>query len=426
MSLNLNSDLQGTEKRKLCILGSTGSIGQSTLDVVRLHRDKYTVISLSANASVDKMFEQCLEFKPLQVVMVSKTHSIELQQRLTEQSLNIDVYYGEDKLIEIAKSPTSDTVMAAIVGSCGLLPTLAAVKAGKRVLLANKEALVTSGQIFIDAVEKYGAELLPIDSEHNAIFQCLPPQAQQQSITQTLAKDLVQNGISKILLTGSGGPFRTIDLSALENVTPEQACAHPNWEMGRKISVDSATMMNKGLEFIEAKWLFNLDVDDIQVVLHPQSTIHSMVQYKDGSVIAQMGNPDMRTPIAHALAFPQRIESGVKALDFFTTASFEFQAVDFERYPNLKLAIDACKSGQTACTVLNAANEVAVEAFLNKQIKFTEIFKINETSVNKIVSQEVKDIDDVVALDQRARDFARSLLMSKEFYAKRLNAEVKK
>lgn len=402
---------QSLPQRKLCILGSTGSIGQSTLEVVRLHRDKYIIVSLSAHSSVDLMFEQCLEFSPKQVVMVSKLHAQQLQKLLSAESLEIDVLFGTDNLVNIAQSSSTDTVMAAIVGSCGLLPTLAAVRSGKRVLLANKEALVTSGQIFIDAVTESGAELLPIDSEHNAIFQCLPLAAQQQSSTC----DLIENGISKILLTGSGGPFRTLDKEALINVTPDQACAHPNWEMGRKISVDSATMMNKGLEFIEAKWLFNLEPEDIQVVLHPQSTIHSMVQYKDGSVIAQMGNPDMRTPIAHALAFPHRIESGVKPFDFFSSAAFEFQPVDFERYPNLMLAIDACKSGQSACTVLNAANEVAVDAFLNKKIKFTDIFKINETSVNKLVSQEVKDIDGVVALDQRAREFARSLLISDEF-----------
>ena len=411
-----------TESKKLCILGSTGSIGQSTLEVVRLHRDRYIIESLSANTNVELMVEQCIEFSPKQVVMVSKSHGLQLQQRLIELSLDIEVLFGEDNLIEIAGSSLTDTVMAAIVGSCGLLPTLAAVKAGKRVLLANKEALVTSGQIFIDAVAQYGAELLPIDSEHNAIFQCLPSHVQQTISTQ----NIVDNGISKILLTGSGGPFRTLALNELENVTPDQACAHPNWEMGRKISVDSATMMNKGLEFIEAKWLFNLDVSDIQVLLHPQSTIHSMVQYKDGSVIAQMGNPDMRTPIANALAFPQRIESGVKPLDFFNTAAFEFEEVDFKRYPNLKLAIDACKSGQGACTVLNAANEIAVDAFLNKKIKFTDIFKINETSVNKFVSQEVKDIDDVVTLDQRAREFAYSLLITNEFSNEFLNAEMKK
>ncbi|WDE06928.1 1-deoxy-D-xylulose-5-phosphate reductoisomerase [Thalassomonas viridans] len=394
-------------KRQLCILGSTGSIGLSTLDVVRRHGDKFTVISLSANASVDKMFEQCREFRPRQVVMVSGSAAKALEQKLLASGLgDIRVFSGEQALADIAGAADTDTVMAAIVGASGLMPTLAAVKAGKRVLLANKEALVTSGAIFIDAVKTSGAQLLPIDSEHNAIFQCLPQSAQQAPGSCTLA----DKGVSKILLTGSGGPFRTLANELLESVTPDQACAHPNWDMGRKISVDSATMMNKGLEFIEAKWLFNVAPEDIQVVLHPQSTIHSMVQYKDGSVLAQMGNPDMRTPIAHALAYPDRIDAGVADLDFFTAAAFEFQPVDFVKYPNLKLAIDACTWGQGACTALNAANEVAVEAFLNGELKFTEIFTINETSVKKFVSQEIANINDVIALDRRVREYAHSLV----------------
>lgn len=394
--------------QKLCILGSTGSIGCSTLDVVRRHPDKFDVISLSAHASVDAMFQQCVEFKPTQVVMVSNQHAQDLSDKLADAGLaeSITVLTGAEALEEIAAQDVIDTVMAAIVGASGLLSTLAAVNAGKKVLLANKEALVTSGAIFIDAVKKAGATLLPIDSEHNAIFQCLPLNEQ----LRPGQCQLLDNGISKILLTGSGGPFRTWNTEALPTVTPAQACAHPNWDMGRKISVDSATMMNKGLEFIEAKWLFNVEPEDIQVVLHPQSTIHSMVQYKDGSVLAQMGNPDMRTPIAHALSFPERIESGVAPLDFFTTASFEFEAVDFDKYPNLALAIKACKYGQGACTALNAANEVAVDAFLNEKLKFTDIVKINETSVNKFVSEKVTSIEDVVALDHKAREFARSLL----------------
>lgn len=395
-------------KRQLCILGSTGSIGCSTLDVVRLHPDKFRVISLAANASVEVMFAQCLEFKPRQVVLVSSEHASLLSQKLNDANVSdIMVLSGKQALIDIAQCKTTDTVMAAIVGASGLLPTLAAVNAGKRVLLANKEALVTSGAIFMAAVKASGAKLLPIDSEHNAIFQCLPSHLQDE-IGQC---QLIDNGINKILLTGSGGPFRTRAIESLESVTPSEACAHPNWDMGRKISVDSATMMNKGLEFIEAKWLFNVDAGDIQVVLHPQSTIHSMVQYKDGSVIAQMGNPDMRTPIAHALSFPYRIESGVPALDFFNTPSFEFQEVDFIRYPNLKLAIDACQQGQAACTALNAANEVAVAAFLDEKIKFTDIFKINETSVKKFVSQRVDNINDVMALDKQVRLFAQTLLV---------------
>jgi 1-deoxy-D-xylulose-5-phosphate reductoisomerase len=401
-TLNNSSD-----KRQVCILGSTGSIGVSTLDVIRLHRDKFDVISLSANASVDKILAQCIEFHPKTVVMVSATHAKELALRLVNENLqSIEVRSGEGALIELASDKSSDTVMAAIVGAAGLMPTLAAVKAGKRVLLANKEALVTSGAIFIEAVKQSGAQLLPIDSEHNAIFQSLPWQEQERVGHCQLA----QNGISKILLTGSGGPFRTRTASELEYVTPDEACAHPNWDMGRKISVDSATMMNKGLEFIEAKWLFNVVADDIQVVLHPQSTIHSMVQYQDGSVIAQMGNPDMRTPIAHALAYPARIESGVAPLDFFNSPSFEFQSVDYEKYPNLKLAIEACKSGQGACTALNAANEVAVAAFLDEKVKFTDIYKINETSVRKFVSEQVSNINEVISLDTRAREFALTIV----------------
>lgn len=398
-------------KRQLCILGSTGSIGRSTLDVVRLHPEKFNVSCLVASTSIDVIFEQCVEFSPDTVVLVSKKHAEKLSKKLKSAKLNnIDVLSGESAIIEVSQCQKSDTVMAAIVGASGLLPTLAAVKAGKRVLLANKEALVTSGAIFMEAVKSSGAELLPIDSEHNAIFQCLPAH-QQKKLGQCQPTN---HGISKILLTGSGGPFRTRDVETLTTVLPEEACNHPNWVMGQKISVDSATMMNKGLEFIEAKWLFNVEASDIQVVLHPQSTIHSMVQYKDGSVIAQMGNPDMRTPIAHALSFPERINSGVAPLDFFNITSFDFQPVDFNRYPNLQLAIEACKKGQAACTALNAANEIAVAAFLNKQIKFTDIFKINETSVNKFVSYQVSDISEVIALDQLARRFASSLLIGFE------------
>jgi len=393
--------------RRLCVLGATGSIGLSTLDVVRRHPDKFKIMSLSAHSNVNVLLEQCAEFEPETVVMVSQPHSDELAGLLLQRNLgHIEVLSGAEALEKIAQEPTTDTVMAAIVGASGLMPTMAAVNAGKRILLANKEALVTSGALFIAAVKESGAQLIPIDSEHNAIFQCLPIEAQNTPGYCELAS----NGISKILLTGSGGPFRTFDVQQLESVTVEQACAHPNWDMGQKISVDSATMMNKGLEFIEAKWLFNVEPDDIQVVLHPQSTIHSMVQYKDGSVIAQMGNPDMRTPIAHALSFPERIESGVEPLDFFNTPSFDFESVDYKKYPNLKLAIEACKKGQGACTALNAANEIAVEAFLNKKVKFTDIYKINETSVNKFVLEEVTSICGVIDLDRRVREFTRTLV----------------
>jgi len=393
--------------RRLCVLGATGSIGLSTLDVVRRHPDKFKIMSLSAHSNVNVLLEQCAEFEPETVVMVSQPHADELAGLLLQRNLgHIEVLSGAEALEKITQEPTTDTVMAAIVGASGLMPTMAAVNAGKRILLANKEALVTSGALFIAAVKESGAQLIPIDSEHNAIFQCLPIEAQNTPGYCELAS----NGISKILLTGSGGPFRTFDVQQLESVTVEQACAHPNWDMGQKISVDSATMMNKGLEFIEAKWLFNVEPDDIQVVLHPQSTIHSMVQYKDGSVIAQMGNPDMRTPIAHALSFPERIESGVEPLDFFNTPSFDFESVDYKKYPNLKLAIEACKKGQGACTALNAANEIAVEAFLNKKVKFTDIYKINETSVNKFVLEEVTSICGVIDLDRRVREFTRTLV----------------
>jgi 1-deoxy-D-xylulose-5-phosphate reductoisomerase len=393
--------------RRLCILGSTGSIGVSTLDVVKRHHDKFIIESLSANENVEKLFEQCVEFSPEKVVIVSAKHAHQLTEKLKRAKLtHIIVLTGEQALVDIASSHSVDSVMAAIVGASGLPPTYAAVQAGKTVLLANKETLVTSGAIFIDEMKKSGATLLPIDSEHNAIFQCLPESEQEQVGECQLAS----KGISKILLTGSGGPFRTRDKATLSAVTPEEACSHPNWDMGRKISVDSATMMNKGLEFIETKWLFNIEPENIQVVLHPQSIIHSMVQYVDGSVIAQMGNPDMRTPIAHALAYPERITSGVAALNFFDNLSFDFQQPDYQKYPNLQLAIDACKLGQGACTALNAANEIAVEAFLNKKIKFTDIFTINETSMKKFVSSQVKDINDVIALDKKVRVFAHSII----------------
>ncbi len=391
--------------RYISILGSTGSIGKSTLDVIRRNRDKFSVVSLAAHTNVELMVQQCQEFLPRDVVMVSEPHAKQLAEQLALANLSqITIKTGAKALCEIAENDDVDTVMAAIVGASGLLPTLAAIKQGKRILLANKEALVTSGEIFMQAVKQYGAELLPIDSEHNAIFQCLPSSVQHNLSDQPTAK----HGISKILLTGSGGPFRSTDVNELAAVTPEQACAHPNWDMGKKISVDSATMINKGLEFIEAKWLFNVCEDDIQVVIHPQSTIHSMIQYQDGSVIAQMGNPDMRTPIAHAMAFPERITSGVAPLDFFTTCAFEFEPVDFVKYPNLQLAIDACRAGQGACTALNAANEIAVDAFLTKQVQFTDIYKINQNAVNYFSAEKVANIDEVIALDHKVREFSRA------------------
>jgi len=382
------------EMTSLTVLGSTGSIGTSTLDVVARHPDKYRVVALTAFRQDELLYEQCQRFKPHFAVLVDEAAAGRLKQRLTSSGLNTEVLSGEQALEYVAALPEVDAVMAAIVGAAGLRPSLAAAKAGKKILLANKEALVMAGRIFMDAVRANGATLLPIDSEHNAIFQALP---------RDYAADMSASGVSKILLTASGGPFRDTPLSALQQVTPEQACAHPNWVMGRKISVDSASMMNKGLEVIEAHWLFNAAADDIQVVVHPQSVIHSMVQYVDGSVLAQMGNPDMRTPIAYALAYPKRIDAGVAPLDLFKIATLDFVAPDFERFPCLALAYQALRSGGTAPAVLNAANEVAVEAFLNKKISFLEIPRLIKDVLNKHVSMAVNTLEDVLQADAQAR-----------------------
>lgn len=379
----------------LCILGATGSIGDSTLDVVARHPDKYNVVALSAHKRLEKLISLAQTHQPEYLVVSDPSDVAKTQQLSRDAGLNAKILAGNEGLCEVASLDNVDTVMAAIVGAAGLLPTLAAVKAGKKVLLANKESLVMSGELFMAAVRENNALLLPIDSEHNAIFQCMP--------VDFVYGDLNASGINKILLTGSGGPFLSTPLDELEKVTPAQACKHPNWDMGRKISVDSATMMNKGLEFIEACWLFGVGCDDIQVVLHPQSVIHSMVQYKDGSVLAQMGNPDMRTPIAHCLAYPDRITSGVEPLDFSTLTDFSFTTPDFTRYPNLKLAMDACQAGQYATTSLNAANEVAVEAFLNEQIGFTDIIRVNEAVLTATDSCKLETIEQVLAHDQLAR-----------------------
>jgi 1-deoxy-D-xylulose-5-phosphate reductoisomerase len=388
--------------QSICILGSTGSIGQSTIDVVLRHPDKYQVFALTANKNVTLLLEQAALCQPQYVVVVDESCYGLAKTLARQQGLQCEVLCGPKALQDVSSASQVNVVMAAIVGAAGLLSTMAAVNAGKKVLLANKEALVMSGELFIQAANRSNAQLLPIDSEHNAIFQCLPSDFKYGNLDA--------NGISKILLTGSGGPFLTLPLEQLAAVTPKQACAHPNWDMGRKISVDSATMMNKGLEFVEARWLFGLKSDDIDVVLHPQSIIHSMVQYCDGSVIAQLGNPDMRTPIAHALAFPKRIESGVAPLNFMQLADFSFCAPDFKRYPNLKLAIDASNAGQSATTVLNAANEVAVEAFLQEQIRFTQIAAVNDSCLQAIAAQEVSDIDSIIALDQHARRQAQAVI----------------
>lgn len=385
--------------RKLSILGATGSIGTSTLAVAAQNPDLFDVVALAAGSNAQKMFELCCQWQPKYVAMADESAANALAAMLIEQSMQTIVLAGEQGLCKVASLDEIDTVMAAIVGAAGLMPTMAGVKAGKRILLANKEALVMSGQMFIDACEQYGAELLPVDSEHNAIFQCLPAEIQRRMGRC----DLTEHGISKILLTGSGGPFRYTDIAELDAVTPEMAIAHPNWSMGPKISVDSATMMNKGLEYIEARWLFNASREQMQVIIHPQSVIHSMVQYKDGSVLAQMGLPDMRTPIACAMSYPERVDAGVAPLDFSQVGEFTFLQPDYDRYPCLKLAMDACYSGQAATTALNAANEEAVAAFLDKRIGFTDIAKINHLVLEIAPKEEPTDLECVIELDRMAR-----------------------
>lgn len=394
------------QKQKIVILGATGSIGASTLSVIEHNPNRYEAFALAGGSNVDAMFEKILRFTPRFAALSDEKCAQILAEKCQIHHLPTQILAGQEAVCELASHPEADQVMAAIVGAAGLLPTLTAIKAGKRVLLANKEALVTCGQLFIDAVKQYGAQLLPVDSEHNAIFQSLPPQAQQQIGSCPLAK----LGISKIILTGSGGPFRYTDLSEFEQITPEQAIAHPNWSMGKKISVDSATMMNKGLEYIEARWLFNASAEEMEVIIHPQSIIHSMVRYVDGSVIAQMGNPDMRTPIAESMAYPSRTASGVAPLDFFKIKELTFIEPDYLRYPNLKLAMDAFAAGQYATTAMNAANEIAVEAFLNYQIKFTDIAKINRIVVEQTPSYPILSVTDVLEVDRTAREFAKQLI----------------
>lgn len=394
------------QKQNLVILGATGSIGNSTLSVIEHNPEQYQAFALVGGRNIDAMFNACVKFQPRFAALADATAAAILTEKLRAHHIATEVMSGEMAICELAAHPEADQVMAAIVGAAGLLPTLAAVKAGKRVLLANKEALVTCGQLFIDAVQQYGARLLPVDSEHNAIFQSLPPAAQEK----IGFCPLVELGINKIVLTGSGGPFRTKPLSEFERITPAQAIAHPNWSMGKKISVDSATMMNKGLEYIEARWLFNASAEEMEVIIHPQSIIHSMVRYIDGSVIAQMGNPDMRTPIAETMAYPQRIVSGVEPLDFFKLKELTFIEPDFARYPNLKLAMDAFAAGQYATTAMNAANEVTVQAFLDEHIKFTDIAQINRHIVEQMNATRISCIDDVLAIDQQARALANEAL----------------
>lgn len=390
-----------TDIRYLTILGSTGSIGENTLDVVARHPDRFRAIALTANCNVEKMLAQCKQFHPVYAVMLNAHSAQQLADKLRAEKLEITVLSGVESLEKVASLPEIDTVMAAIVGAAGIRPTLAAACAGKHILLANKETLVMAGRIFMDTIKQCQATLLPIDSEHNAIFQSLP---------QHYNGNLAESGVRRILLTASGGPFRKADLKTLATVTPEQACAHPNWVMGRKISVDSATMMNKGLEVIEAHWLFNIAPEKIQVVVHPQSVIHSMVEYIDGSVLAQLGNPDMRTPIAHALGYPDRMESGVQSMDIFKIAQLNFEAPDFERFPCLKLAYEALTSGGNMPAVLNAANEVAVEVFLAGKIPFTTIPTLIRHVMQSIDRREVTCLEDVLAADSLARNTARKWL----------------
>jgi len=382
--------------QNLTLLGATGSIGRSTLDIVSRHPDRYQIYALTANTNVEQMAVLCAQFNPRYAVMADVDSANRLKAML--DGCQTEVRAGEQALAEVAEQSEVDIVVAAIVGSVGLMPTLAAVRAAKRVLLANKEALVMAGALFMDEVAAHGAELLPVDSEHNAIFQCLPS-------GYTVGSK--PSGIRNILLTGSGGPFRELPMAEFESVTPEQAIAHPNWDMGPKISVDSATMMNKGLELIEACWLFDVKETDINIVLHKQSIIHSLVAYNDGSVLAQMGMPDMRTPIANALAWPDRIESGVEPLDLIKVSQLNFESADENRFPCLRLARTAFRQGGTSMAILNAANEVAVENFLGRRIKFTEIAQLIEKTLNAVPSQAADDLPTIIQDDLRAREFVR-------------------
>lgn len=387
---------------RVSVLGATGSIGLSTLDVIARHPQRYEVFAISGFSRLTELQALCIRHRPRFAVVPDASVARVLQDVLISAGLDTRVLSGEAGLCEIAAHPDVDAVMAAIVGAAGLRPTLAAVEAGKRVLLANKEALVMSGALFIQAVRRHGAVLLPIDSEHNAIFQCLPGD---------YGRGLAQVGVRRILLTASGGPFRETPLEALTNVTPEQACAHPNWSMGRKISVDSASMMNKGLELIEACWLFDAAPSQVEVVIHPQSVIHSLVDYVDGSVLAQLGNPDMRTPIAHALAWPERVDSGVAPLDLFRVGRLDFQEPDEGRFPCLRLARQAAEAGGSAPAMLNAANEIAVAAFLERRIRFTEIASIIDQVLNREAALAVESLDAVVEADARARAAAQQWLV---------------
>ncbi len=388
--------------KQVAILGSTGSIGVNTLDVIRAHPERFKVAALTASKQVDLLAQQCIEFKPAIAVLADADGAARLEKLLRDQKINTQVLYGPQALVTAVTDSGCDTVMAAIVGAAGLVPTLAAAEAGKRVLLANKEALVMSGNLFMQAMKQGGGELLPIDSEHNAIFQCLPNQ-----FTKAPAPGL---GVEELWLTASGGPFRNTPLEQLRSITPEQACAHPNWVMGRKISVDSATMMNKGLEVIEAFWLFGLPLEKIKVLIHPQSVVHSMVRYRDGSVIAQLGQPDMRTPIAYGLAWPERIDAGVAPLSLTQLAALSFNEPDLARFPCLSLAFAAAKVGGTAPTVLNAANEIAVAAFLDEGMPYLQISAVVEKVLNTLPISDAGSIESILEIDAQARKVARDFI----------------
>jgi 1-deoxy-D-xylulose-5-phosphate reductoisomerase len=383
--------------KRLTVLGATGTIGLNTLDVVARNPERFEVFALTANTNDERLAEQCIQWRPRYAVMADAQGARRLRERLAGHCGETEILDGVAGLEQVSGAAEVDFVMAGIVGAAGLLPSLAAARAGKRVLLANKEALVMSGRLFIDAVHDNGAELLPIDSEHNAIFQCMPPRRRG---------GLDDSGIRRILLTASGGPFREASPEELAGVTPEQACAHPNWVMGRKISVDSATMMNKGLEVIEACWLFDTTPERVQVVVHPQSIVHSMVEYDDGSVLAQLGNPDMRTPIAHALCWPERMTSGVDSLDLAAIGALSFENADMQRFPCLRLGFEAAAAGGAASAALNAANEIAVAAFLGGRIRFTDIARILESALEDQPGGEPASLDEVLAIDAAARRHA--------------------
>ena len=385
--------------KKIVILGSTGSIGTSTLNVIRINKDRYQVFALTANANVDLLLQQCVEFKPKYAVILNPNLALTLKNKLIAHNINTEVLATQEDIIHIVTNADVDIVMSAIVGAAGLQPTYMALKTGKKVLLANKESLIAGGQVIIDALNSNSkSQLIPVDSEHNAIFQSLPHNYNRQNPDKS---------INKIILTASGGPFRLMSRTELQHVTPEQAVKHPNWNMGQKISVDSATLMNKGLEVIEAYWLFGVDLNKIEVVVHPQSIIHSMVEYIDGSIIAQLGTPDMKTPIAYAMAYPDRISSGSKYLDFSTIANLSFEQPDMLRFPCLRLAFEALKLGGIAPAVVNAANEIAVAKFLNHEIKFYDIPAKIEQALHHFGAQKYSNIDEIIEIDKEVREFTK-------------------